>query len=119
MRPLLTVVAMSCLSICDTNPPQNGENPPNPQSIIGPFGTTVATLVTTLISVSKFSPRKAVMHQYVIERTSETRREWWTGTAWSDDENGAKWYDSEPDASKETDDENAHSVHYETGSVVD
>jgi hypothetical protein len=59
------------------------------------------------------------MHEYVIERTSETRREWWTGTDWSEDENQARWYDSEPDAPKETDDENAHSVHYERGIVVD
>jgi hypothetical protein len=59
------------------------------------------------------------MHEYVIERTSETRREWWTGADWCEDENQARWYDSEPDAAKETGDENARSVHYETGIVVD
>ena len=40
------------------------------------------------------------MHQYVIERTSEMRREWWTGSDWTEDENRAKWYDSEPHAQK-------------------
>jgi hypothetical protein len=59
------------------------------------------------------------MREYVIERSSEMRREWWTGAVWSEDENQARWYDSEPDAAKETDDENAHSVHYESGIVVD
>lgn len=59
------------------------------------------------------------MHQYVIERTSEMRREWWTGSDWTEDENRAKWYDSEPHAPKETGDENARAVHYETGIVVD
>ncbi len=59
------------------------------------------------------------MHEYVIERTSETRREWWAGAGWSDDENRAKWYDSEPDAAMETGDENARAVHYGTGIVVD
>ncbi len=59
------------------------------------------------------------MKQFVIERTNEARREWWTGLEWSDDENQARWYDSEPDAPLETGDENARSVHYDTGVVVD
>jgi hypothetical protein len=59
------------------------------------------------------------MHQYVIERTSEMRREWWTGANWTEHEKRARWYDSEPDAAKETDDENARAVHYETGVVAD
>jgi hypothetical protein len=59
------------------------------------------------------------MKEFVIERTSEMRREWWTGVDWSEDENQAKWYNSEPDAPMETDDENARAVRYQTGSVVD
>jgi hypothetical protein len=59
------------------------------------------------------------MHEYVIERTSEMRREWWTGSVWSEYENQARWYDSEPDAPQEAGDENARAVHYETGSVAD
>lgn len=59
------------------------------------------------------------MREYVIERSNEMRREWWTGTDWSDDENLAKWYDAEPDAPHETGDENARALHYETGVVVD
>jgi len=62
---------------------------------------------------------KFAMKEFVIERTNEMRREWWTGTAWSEDENLAKWYDAEPHAPTETGDENARALHYETGIVVD
>jgi hypothetical protein len=57
------------------------------------------------------------MREYVIERTNETKREWWTGAAWSEDESQARWYDHEPAAEKITDDEGAHVVHYEAGLV--
>jgi len=59
------------------------------------------------------------MKEFVIERTNEMKREWWTGADWSEDENQARWYDFEPDAPHETEDENARAVHYETGIVVD
>ena len=58
------------------------------------------------------------MKEFVIERTKEMRREWWTGTDWSEDENKAR-YNAEPDAPQQTGDENARPVHYETGVVVD
>jgi hypothetical protein len=58
------------------------------------------------------------MKEYVIERTNEMKREWWTGAGWSEDENQACWYDFEPDAAQEADDENARAVHYETGVVA-
>jgi hypothetical protein len=59
------------------------------------------------------------MKEFVIERTNEMKREWWTGSDWSEDENQARWYDAEPDAPQETDDENARAIHYETGVVAD
>ncbi len=41
------------------------------------------------------------MREFVIERTNEMKREWWTGTQWSDDETEARWYSDEPDAPEE------------------
>jgi hypothetical protein len=58
------------------------------------------------------------MKEFVIERTNEMRREWWTGSDWSEDEFQARWYEFEPDAPKTTGDENARAVHYETGTVA-
>lgn len=54
---------------------------------------------------------------YVIERCSENLREWGTGTEWSEDDRAAKWYEHEPDAPRETDDEQARTVHYPSGEV--
>lgn len=59
------------------------------------------------------------MKEFVIERTNEMRREWWTGSEWSDDEKQACWYRTEPDAPKITEDENARAVRYETGAIAD
>ena len=59
------------------------------------------------------------MANFVIERTNEMKREWWTGSAWTEDENQASWYDGEPDAPEETGDENARAVPYEARSIVD
>ena len=58
------------------------------------------------------------MREYVIERTSEMKREWWTGAEWSEDETAARWYDREPNAEKETQDESAHVVRYEAGRTL-
>lgn len=54
---------------------------------------------------------------YVIERSGEVLREWWTGTNWSDDYREAQWYAKEPDAPRETGDEGAHSMYYAQGVV--
>jgi hypothetical protein len=55
--------------------------------------------------------------QYVIERSSEFLREWWTGSSWSDDYRKARWYAHEPDAPRETSEENAKAVRYPEGVV--
>ena len=52
-------------------------------------------------------------HKYVIQRTGETYREWWTGTGWSVDENSALQYPHEPDASIEANDEAAKAIRVE------
>jgi hypothetical protein len=54
-------------------------------------------------------PKESDGHEstYVIQRTGETYREWWTGSSWSEDVNDAKQYSSEPDVSVEADDESA------------
>lgn len=48
--------------------------------------------------------------KYVIQRSSETVREWWTGSGWSDDFNHALQYPNKPDASVETMDEMAKAL---------
>ncbi len=55
--------------------------------------------------------------RYVIERTSESKREWWTGSGWSEDDHRAQWFECKPDACREADDENAHVVEYTSGTV--
>ena len=47
------------------------------------------------------------MKEYVIERTNEMKREWWTGSDWSENDREARWYNREPDAARETQDESA------------
>jgi hypothetical protein len=59
------------------------------------------------------------MKEFVIERTNEMRREWWTGKTWTEDETQARWYTDEPDAPLATGDESAHAVRYESGAVVE
>jgi len=44
---------------------------------------------------------------YVIQRASETRCEWWTGSDWSEDDNQALQYDVKPNVGEETGDESA------------
>jgi hypothetical protein len=59
------------------------------------------------------------MREFVIERTNEMKREWWTGSEWSEDDQQAHWYSTEPDAPQETQDENARAVLHETGTIAD
>jgi hypothetical protein len=59
------------------------------------------------------------MREFVIERTNEMKREWWTGTEWSENDNEAQWYLEEPDAPQETQDENARAVPHEAGLIED
>lgn len=47
---------------------------------------------------------------YVIQRSGELIREWWTGTGWSEDVNDALQYSGEPDVSREVFDESAIAV---------
>jgi hypothetical protein len=44
---------------------------------------------------------------FVIQRTSESRCEFWTGNGWSEDEKDAARYPHKPDVSVETLDESA------------
>jgi hypothetical protein len=53
------------------------------------------------------APTSTGPQRYVIERSSESLREWWTGTRWAEDRAQVKWYQSQPDASKESQDEEA------------
>lgn len=55
--------------------------------------------------------------QFVIERSSEFLREWWTGSDWSKDCTRALWFEHEPDGPRVTDDEEAHAVFYPSGEV--
>jgi hypothetical protein len=59
------------------------------------------------------------MREFVIERTNEMKREWWTGSDWTEDEHEARWYPEEPDAPSETQDENARAVRHATGVIDD
>jgi hypothetical protein len=63
--------------------------------------------------------RGARMREFVIERTNETKREWWTGSAWSEDDRQARWYATEPDAPEVTQDENARAVRHPAGVIDD
>lgn len=55
--------------------------------------------------------------RFVIERTSEFLREWWTGSGWSKYDRDARWYENEPDGPGETGDEEARPVCYPSGTV--
>ncbi|HXY33235.1 MAG TPA: hypothetical protein VEI07_03345 [Planctomycetaceae bacterium] len=59
------------------------------------------------------------MREFVIERTNEMKREYWTGTDWSEDETDARWYSDEPDAPQITQDENARAVRHAEGVIDD
>ena len=52
---------------------------------------------------------------YVIERSGEALREWWTGNDWTHDAQHAQWYEHEPDPARETGDEGAHAAYYPHG----
>jgi hypothetical protein len=54
---------------------------------------------------------------YVIERTGDMNRDWWTGAHWSENPRDAKWYDYEPHAGSEAEDEGAHTIYYPTGKI--
>jgi CheY-like chemotaxis protein len=47
---------------------------------------------------------------FVIQRTSETVRDWWTGSGWSEQLNEAQRYPSKPDAGVEAGDESAKAI---------
>jgi hypothetical protein len=47
------------------------------------------------------------------------KREWWTGTGWSEDETEACWFADEPDAPQITQDENARAVRHAAGVIDD
>lgn len=55
--------------------------------------------------------------RFVIERSSEFLREWWTENGWSKECSDAKWYEHEPDGPGESGDEGAHAVCYPSGEV--
>ena len=57
--------------------------------------------------------------EFVIERTNETKREWWNGSGWTEDDQEAVWYGFEPDAPAETEDENARPVEYASGRIAE
>ena len=59
----------------------------------------------------------AHQRRYVIERSSECLRDWWTGTGWSENADDAKWFENEPRGPFEADDEDAHIVFYASGTV--
>jgi CheY-like chemotaxis protein len=48
--------------------------------------------------------------EYVIQRTSETVRDWWTGSGWSEHLNEALQFLSKPDAAVEASDESAKAI---------
>jgi hypothetical protein len=65
--------------------------------------------------VSQHEPKHR--KRFVIERSSEFLREWWTGRGWSEQGSEARWFEHEPDAPGETDDEEARPVCYPGGEI--
>lgn len=65
---------------------------------------------TRRFAASPTAPQPESVARYVIQRTGETFREWWTGDQWSSNENLAKEYCHDPDVSVETHDESAKAV---------
>lgn len=63
------------------------------------------------------APDETPPKRFVIERSSEYLREWWTGSDWSEDYARARWFEHEPDGPRVTDDEEAHAVCYASGKV--
>jgi hypothetical protein len=63
------------------------------------------------------APTPAQSQRYVIERSSESLREWWTGKRWTENYAQAKWYEIEPDASQESHDEEARACFYPSGEI--
>jgi len=45
------------------------------------------------------------LDKFVIQRASESRLEWWTGSDWTENQVEAKRYAAEPHPNKETGDE--------------
>ena len=54
---------------------------------------------------------------YIIQRASESRCEWWTGTGWTEDQSRARRYSDKPNAPEVTEDESA-TAELETESAV-
>ncbi len=57
--------------------------------------------------------------QFVIQRASESKSEWWTGSGWSEFEADAVVYDLEPMANEVTGDESATVQRAEIGTQED
>jgi hypothetical protein len=87
------------------------------------LGTLVALMLGETASLglgqAPLAAKGVAMREFVIERTNEMKREWWTGSDWSEDEHEARWYPTEPDAPQETQDENARAVFHEAGTIAD
>ncbi|MGE5195553.1 MAG: hypothetical protein ACM3U2_23930 [Deltaproteobacteria bacterium] len=52
--------------------------------------------------------------KYVIQRGSESRLEWWTGSGWTENRADARRYAAEPHPNEETGDESASAETLET-----
>lgn len=53
-------------------------------------------------------------NKFVIERASESRLEWWTGSGWTENEVEAKRYGLAPHPNEETGDESAAVAHLDS-----
>ena len=73
---------------------------------------TFATPALSKPSANEQLQDEALQHssKYVIQRTSETTREWWTGADWTEDVGEAMRFDDIPDVSVEAMDEAAKAV---------
>jgi hypothetical protein len=64
------------------------------------------------------NPPPSQAGEFVIQRTSETRCEWWTESGWTENEEIAARFTEEPHAGEVTGDESAKAVRIErTGSL--
>src|SRR5260221_13354803 len=61
------------------------------------------------------SPVDDQPQKFVIQRASESKSEWWTGSGWSEDEADALFFDVEPMANSVTGDESATVYRQEIG----
>ena len=63
-----------------------------------------------MVSGSDDLEQEPMEPQFVIQRTSETVREWWTGSQWSSELSDARRYVEKPDASVVAGDEMAKAL---------